>query len=249
MNTVPISLTVWGRHVILEALGSDRTKTREVFVLDRDREAGEIEARAGKKRVGVKKVGRDALDRKCGTEKNQGVAADVELQVWSSLKDWIADRTDGGASWTIVALDEIQDPQNLGTLIRSAHFFGASALLLTKDRCAPLTGTVAKASAGALFSLPIIRATNLARELESAGDEGFWRVGLAAEAGKPLSKIDLKKGRTVLVLGGEGEGMRELTAKRCDELASLPGGGERDSLNVAISASIALYEITRQRLA
>ncbi len=247
MNTQSVSLMIWGKHVVLEALGSDRAKTREVFVLDRDREAGEIEVRAGKKHVGVRKIGREALDRKCGTEKNQGVAADVEFQVWSSLKDWIADQKEADSSWTIVALDEIQDPQNLGTLIRSAHFFGAHALVLTKDRCASITGTVAKASAGALFSLPIIRATNLARELEFAGDEAFWRVGLAAEAEKPLSKIDLKKGRTVLVFGSEGEGLRDLTAKRCDELASLPGSGSRDSLNVAISASIALYEVRRQR--
>ncbi|MFH1018872.1 MAG: 23S rRNA (guanosine(2251)-2'-O)-methyltransferase RlmB [Pseudomonadota bacterium] len=249
MKSDRLDLTIWGRHAVREALASARAHVQELFTSDVDKVTSDLEEEARKRSVRMRRMARTEMDGRFGTDKHQGVGARVELEIWATLREWIAVQARTDEAWTVLAPDEIQDPQNLGTLIRSAHFFGASALILTKDRCAPITGVVGKASAGAVFSLPIIRATNLARELETAGEEAFWRVGLSAEAPKALSGIDLKKGRTLLVLGSEGEGLRPLTSKRCDELASLPGTGARDSLNVAIAASIALYEISRQRSA
>ncbi len=247
MKREALELTIWGKHAVRQAVASSNTRVLEICLLSGDRSVEDLETEARKSQLRIQRMARNDLDRRLGTDKHQGVGARVELGVFGTLREWAPEKATPDSQETVVALDELQDPQNLGTLIRSAHFFGASAVLMTRDRCAPLTGTVAKASSGTLFSLPIIRATNLARELEQAGEAGFWRIGLTARAEKALFAIDLAKGKTLLVLGSEGEGMRPLTEKRCDELAALPGCGHGESLNVAVSASIALYEIARQR--
>src|SRR5262249_32171767 len=145
-----------------------------------------------------------------------------------------------------IAVDGVQDPQNIGSLMRSAHFFGAEALMMTRDRSAPITGVVAKASAGAIFSLALIRPANLARELEACEKLGIWRVGLEANAESTLASLDLRDRNILLVVGSEGEGLRDLTIKRCDFLAKLPGSGARDSLNAAVAGAVGLYELTRR---
>jgi 23S rRNA (guanosine2251-2'-O)-methyltransferase len=228
-----VEFRIWGRHPVEEALASPAARVFEVWASEPER----LDLRGKAK---LRKAGRDELTRLAGTDKHQNVVARVELRTLESCDELTA------PGRLLVAVDEVQDPHNLGSLCRSAHFFGASALILPKDRTAPITGTVAKSSAGALFSLPIVRVTNLARELKLLADLAYWRVGLDASAPQPLSELKIADQNLALVLGGEGEGLRSLTAKSCDVLVALPGGG-RDSLNVAVAGAIALYEVTRSR--
>ncbi len=241
-----LELFVWGRHPVAEAFGSKYSRPHDFYVVNSSAERySDLLQVAQKKGISIQRVSRDFLARKIEQEKHQDIAARISLDLWESFAHW-SESLEGNKTLTLLAVDGIEDPQNLGTLIRSAHFFGASALIVTKDRSAPITGTVVKASAGALLSLPIIRAVNLARELKTCQEYGAVVVGLDAEASTPLATLAIGDRHLTLVIGSEGEGLRELTKKRCDQLMKLPGGG-RDSLNAAIAGSIALYEIFQQR--
>jgi 23S rRNA (guanosine2251-2'-O)-methyltransferase len=189
-------------------------------------------------------MNRDALARKFQTDKSQQIGARISLDLWDSMADWFRSET-VSESFLGMALDEIQDPQNVGSLIRTGHFFGGSLVLMGRDRSAPLSGSVAKASAGAIFALPIVRCSNLARDLDRAKEEGVRCIGLHPREGKSIESIDLSSGPILLVVGSEGEGLRHLTMKKCDELARVPGRGE--SLNAAVAGAVALYEVSRQR--
>jgi 23S rRNA (guanosine2251-2'-O)-methyltransferase len=245
MNSTEIELTLWGKHVVREALESKNVRLQEILLADsRDRDLEEITKLAQRAGVRVTRMARDALEKKIGTDKHQQIAGRCLLAVFEDVHHWHSSFSDRKPKM-ILALDEIQDPQNLGGLLRSAHFFGADGVLLTKDRSTAVTGTVAKASSGALFSVPIIRATNLARELDVLGELGFWRIGLDAAADKSLAEIRFGDEAHALVLGSEGEGLRTLTQKKCDELVKLSRRANRDSLNVGVAGAIACYEVTR----
>jgi len=146
----------------------------------------------------------------------------------------------------LIACDNITDPQNLGAIIRSAHGLGASGVIVPSKCCAPITGSVIKASCGAVFKLPIFRVGNLVRELEELKKINFWIMGLTPEASRPIWDIDLCKA-SVIVVGSEGKGVRTLVKRVCDELLSIPLVGNIGSLNASVAAAIALYESLRQR--
>jgi 23S rRNA (guanosine2251-2'-O)-methyltransferase len=248
MSQSAVEIPIWGVHPVEEALSSPFARVLEILVSGRFKEGEEMPvlARAREKRIPVRTVSAETLSQKTGTDKHQNIAALVSLNVWDTAKDWWAAHA-SDRDVTVLAVDGVQDPQNLGSLIRSAHFFGVDLFLLTRDRSAPITGVVAKASAGALFSMPIVRATNLARELEELGEKGVFRVALDQEGEKTLRDMDLKGGSLAIVIGGEGQGIRTLTAKRCDAVAKLTSKGGRDSLNAAIAGAIGLYELSLQR--
>jgi 23S rRNA (guanosine2251-2'-O)-methyltransferase len=203
------------------------------------------EAERGKRRV--RRVWRtpdssaEELERLCGSPDHQGVVAEVDSYPYADPNALL--RREGAL---LVALDQVQDPRNLGAVCRSVEFAGAAGVVIPERRSADVTAVVCKASAGAVEHLEVARVRNLADWLAEAKAAGFWIWGADAEAEQAPWDVDLD-GPTVLVLGGEGKGLRPRVASACDGLVALPRGGQVESLNVSAAASALLFEATRQR--
>lgn len=178
---------------------------------------------------------------------HQGLALQVRPLPERDLMEICARQPDSRPQRVVVVLDQVSDPQNVGAILRSCAAFDALALIVTDRSAPPATGVLAKAASGALDMVPLLRERNLARALDQLAELGFWRVGLAAQALQPIRDIDLS-GDIAVVLGAEGEGMRSLTARKCDFLARLPTGSGLASLNVSNAAAVMLYEITRRHV-
>jgi 23S rRNA (guanosine2251-2'-O)-methyltransferase len=174
---------------------------------------------------------------------HQGIVLEAMPLHEPSLRDLI---TGDSLPECLVMLDQVTDPHNIGAILRSAAAFGAGGVILTERNAPGTTGVLAKTASGAIDYVPMLHVVNLARALDELREAGYWSVGLAEEGDKDLDACDLT-GRTVLVLGAEGEGLRQLTRKKCDELAKLPTGGPIGSLNVSNAAAVALYEASRQK--
>lgn len=186
---------------------------------------------------------RDALERLVGTGAiHQGLVLDAAPLQAPTLEE-LAARTHPAEKAIIVMLDQVTDPHNVGAILRSASVFGAIGMVVQDRHAPPITGTLARSASGAVEHVPVTRVTNLARSLEKLSELGFFSIGLAEQADKPLAAIDTTD-RIVLVLGAEGDGLRRLTRDRCDMLASLPGRGTLASLNVSNAAAVALYAVT-----
>jgi 23S rRNA (guanosine2251-2'-O)-methyltransferase len=203
---------------------------------------------AGRGRRRVRRVWRapetaaEELERLCGSPDHQGVVAEVDPYPYGDPKALLK-REDA----LIVALDQVQDPRNLGAVCRSAEFAGVAGVVIPERRSAEVTAVACKASAGAVEHLEVARVRNLADWLAAAKDAGFWIWGADAEAEQPSWKVDLA-GPTVLVLGGEGKGIRPRVAAACDGLVALPRAGRVESLNVSAAATALLFEAIRQRI-
>lgn len=244
MSRSEIEFLVWGVHPVLEALVSKTARVHKIFIADSIKSETKERILEHTQEIRLKELHKKNLSQKCGTEKHQNVAAWVSLSVWKGVEAW-GEEENPSSERLILALDGIQDPQNLGGLFRSAHFFQVDAIILSKNRSCPITGTVAKASTGALFSVGIIRPTNLARCLQEAQSLGFFCYGLDAGASQALSSLGSLASQRILVIGAEGEGLRELTRKQCDVLVRLTDSAGRDSLNASVAGAIALYEMRR----
>jgi 23S rRNA (guanosine2251-2'-O)-methyltransferase len=194
----------------------------------------------------VRHAPRPKLDRLAGTDRHQGIVAVVADFRYAEVEEILAAAAASGRPALLVVLDGVEDPHNLGAIVRSAHALGAHGVLIPKDRAVGVTPAVAKASAGAIERCPVARVTNVAKALEDLKEAGIWSVALAADAEKPLGGLDLR-GPTALVLGSEGEGIRPLVRRTCDLAAHIPMSGGIDSLSVSASAAVALYETARQR--
>lgn len=237
---------VFGIHPVREALKSDAVTVERVLVRKgaRSVQIGEILDIAKEIGVRVRAVETEELNRLCEGGNHQSVAASVSEFAYTDLDDWL------GASPVprpdILALDQVQDPHNLGALIRTAEGLGMGAVLIPKDRSASVDAVVMKASAGAAAYMPICRVTNLARSLESLKEQGYWVVGMDAEAGTSLYATPLS-GPLVLVLGSEGSGLRPLVARQCDYRLALPREGRVQSFNVSVAGAIVMAELWRRR--
>jgi 23S rRNA (guanosine2251-2'-O)-methyltransferase len=233
-----------GFHAVEEALAAGRALDR--IVIARGRHGDRVEAvvqLARSKSVPVRFEDRLQLDRLTGTRDHQGIAALAAAKPALELEDLLAAKTPQGL---LVLLDGIEDPHNLGAIVRTALAAGANGVVIPERRAAGLTDTVERASAGALAHLPVARVKNLVRAMEEMKEAGYWLIGLDEHVEKKYTDADFL-GQVGIVLGGEGEGLHELTRKRCDFLVSIPTTGPVRSLNVSVAAGVVLFEVVRQR--
>jgi len=240
--------TLYGIHPVREAIAARGDRMREIWVSRgvSSHVLRELIAEAEAAGVPVRAKERSRLDAKAGTTAHQGVVAFLTPYAFIDLDGVLtAARNDEPA--LILVLDGIQDPQNLGSLIRTAYVCGAHGVVIPRDRAARPTAAVNKASAGALEHTRVAQVTNLARTIELFKEEGIWVVGLTMEAERPIFEVDLRL-PTALVVGGEASGIRALVKRSCDWLAAIPQRGRLNSLNTATAGAVALYEALRQRL-
>ena len=239
---------IYGLNSVREGLRG-RRQPFELFVDEHGsgKRIEEIVELARQRRVPLRQRRKQDLDRLAGTTYHQGVLLAVEPFSYLELEDLLKSCQDSGSDGLLLLLDGITDPHNLGAILRNAEAAGCNGVVLPKDRSCGVTSVVDRVSAGAAEHLPICRVTNLARSIELLKQSGFWIYGLASdEAGKPLYKADLT-GSIVLVVGSEGEGLRQRTRELCDFLLTIPMGGVVSSLNAASASAVALFEVVRQR--
>lgn len=194
--------------------------------------------------VAVRPIPRDQLARLAGTIHHQGVVAVTAEKKYSDLEDVVENKR-GQFSFVLV-LDGVEDPHNLGAIIRTAEGAGADGLVIPERRATGVTATVVKASAGASEYLPIAKVVNIGRAIEDLKSRNIWTVGLDERGGKPYDQVDFKMD-CALVLGAEGHGLHEQVRKKCDFLVAIPMLGKVPSLNVSVAAAIVMYEVARQR--
>lgn len=246
---------LWGIHPVYEALLQEPERISEIFIV-KDRKGGKREDIIERAReAGIKMhfvsslrlVGEDASQ-----VRHQGVLAKMSqtcLMPFGDLLDKFEGLVKEGKNPTIIVLDTLQDPHNIGAIIRSAHASGADGVLVTRERSAPIGGTAAKAAAGALSHIDICQVTNLAQSLKALKEVGAWVFGAVKDAeAQSLFGTDMVLPACVVV-GGEGAGIRPLVRKQCDVLLSIPMEGQLDSLNSSVAAGVIMFEMLRQRLA
>lgn len=208
---------------------------------------GRILAAAREHGISMQFVERQVLDKLSETGRHQGVIAELAAQGYAELEDIVAAAQQKGQDLLIVLLDGVEDPHNLGSIIRTAEAAGAHGVVIPRHRATGVTSTVARASAGAIAHLPVARVTNLVQTCKQLKEAGVWVVGADAEASQVAYEASLK-GPLALVLGGEGKGISRLLKENCDFLVKFPMSGMVSSLNVSVSAALLLYEVVRQRL-
>ena len=240
-------LTIEGRNAVIEAFRSGKTIDR-VFILDncQDGPIMTIKREAKKTDCLIKFVSRERLDQMSETGKHQGVIAYAAAYEYAQVEDMLELAKSRGEDPFIFLLDNIEDPHNLGAIIRTANLAGAHGVIIPKRRAVGLTATVARTSAGALNYTPVARVTNLKKTVEDLKKQGLWFV-CADMDGTVMYDLDLK-GPIGLVIGNEGEGVSRLMKENCDFVAGIPMKGDIDSLNASVAAGVLAYEIVRQRL-
>ena len=239
--------TIEGRNAVIEAYRAGRPIDR-LFLLDgcQDGPILTIRKEAKKKGTPIKFVTRERLDQMSETGRHQGVIAYAAAYEYAGVEEMLEAARQKGEPPFLFLLDNIEDPHNLGAIIRTAHLAGAHGVIIPKNRAVGLTASAAKASAGALNYIPVARVTNLSKTIEELKKEGIWFV-CADMDGTRMYDLDLK-GPIGLVIGSEGEGVGRLVREACDMTASIPMKGRINSLNASVAAGVLAYEIVRQRL-
>jgi 23S rRNA (guanosine2251-2'-O)-methyltransferase len=239
--------TIEGRNAVIEAFRAGRTIDK-LFILDgcQDGPILTIKREAVKHGSLIKYVPKERLDQLSETGRHQGVIACAAAYRYAEVEDILQKARDKGEAPFLFLLDNIEDPHNLGAIIRTANLAGAHGVIIPKNRAVGLTATVAKASAGALNYTPVAKVTNLGQTMEELKKEGLWFV-CADMDGTQMYQLDLK-GPIGIVIGNEGSGVGRLVKEKCDFIASIPMKGDIDSLNASVAAGVLAYEIVRQRL-
>jgi rRNA methylase, putative, group 3 len=239
-------LKIEGRNAVLEAFRSGKTIDK-LFVLEgcKDGPVQTILREAKKRDTIVNFVAKERLDQLSQTGRHQGVIALAAAYAYGTVEDMLKISEEKGEPPFLILLDNIEDPHNLGAIIRTANLSGAHGVIIPKRRAVGLTAGVAKTSAGAVNYTPVAKVTNLSNTIAELKDKGMWFV-CADMGGTPMYDLDLK-GPIGLVIGSEGEGVSPLVKKNCDFVASIPMKGDIDSLNASVAAGVLAYEIVRQR--
>lgn len=239
-------LTIEGRNAVMEAFRSGKPIDK-LFVLDgcQDGPVRSITREARKHDTIINYVAKERLDQLSEMGKHQGVIAFAAAYEYAQVEDMMALAKEKGEAPFLFLLDNIEDPHNLGAIIRTANLAGAHGVIIPKRRAAGLTATVAKTSAGALNYTPVAKVTNLGQTIEELKKQGMWFV-CADMDGETMYRLDLK-GPIGMVIGNEGEGVSRLVKEKCDFTASIPMKGDIDSLNASVAAGVLAYEILRQR--
>jgi len=239
--------TIEGRNAVLEAFRSGKTIDK-LFVLDgcQDGPVKSIIREAKKTDTIINFVDKERLDRLARTGHHQGVVAQAAAYEYAEVEDILKAAKDKGEAPFIFILDEIEDPHNLGAIIRTANQAGAHGVIIPKRRAVGLTATVAKTSAGAINYTPVAKVTNISKTIEDLKKQGMWFV-CADMDGTTMYDLNLT-GPIGLVIGNEGSGVGRLVKEKCDFVASIPMKGDIDSLNASVAAGVLAYEIVRQRM-
>lgn len=239
-------LKIEGRNAVLEAFRSGRTIDK-LFVQNgcKDGPVQTILREAKKRDTIVNFVAKDRLDQLSQTGRHQGVIAVAAAYAYGTVEEMLKAAREKGEPPFLILLDNMEDPHNLGAIIRTANLAGAHGVIIPKRRAVGLTAVVAKTSAGAINYTPVAKVTNLSNTIAELKDQGMWFV-CADMGGTPMYQLDLK-GPIGLVIGSEGEGVSPLVKKNCDFVASIPMKGDIDSLNASVAAGVLAYEIVRQR--
>ncbi len=234
INSVAEALKARGRAFAWVGVAKERHDLRLQRVVEECRRQG----------VAVRFVGRGELDRMAGNNAHQGIVAVTSAKQYNDLDDIIEGKR--GDKSLIIVLDGVEDPHNLGAILRTADAVGANGVIIPERRAVGVTGTVAKASAGASEHLPITKVTNIARTLEDLKERNIWTVGLDERGKQTYDSVDYNMD-CAIVLGAEGKGLHDLVARKCDFLVSIPMLGKVPSLNVSVAAGVVLFELVRQR--
>lgn len=236
-----------GRNAVLEAFRSGKTIDK-LFVLDgcQDGPVKTIIREAKKTDTIINFVDKERLDRLSNSGHHQGVVAQAAAYEYAEVEDILENARQKGEDPFIFILDEIEDPHNLGAIIRTANLAGAHGVIIPKRRAVGLTATVAKTSAGAINYTPVAKVTNIGRTIDELKKSGMWFV-CADMGGDTMYNLNLK-GSIGLVIGNEGSGVSRLVKEKCDYIASIPMKGDIDSLNASVAAGVLAYEIVRQRM-
>ena len=236
-----------GRNAVIEAFRSGKTIDK-LYILDGCQEGPMATIRREAKKHGsmIKFVGKERLDQLSQTGKHQGVIAVCAAYTYTELEDILAAAKAKKEEPFLFLLDGIEDPHNVGAIIRTANLAGAHGVVIPKNRAVGITATVARTSAGALNYTPVAKVTNLGQTIEELKKEGLWFV-CADMNGTQMYDLNLK-GPIGLVIGNEGEGVSRLVKEKCDMTASIPMKGDIDSLNASVAAGVLAYEIVRQRM-
>ena len=240
-------MTIEGRNAVMEAFRSGKTIDR-VYVLKgcQDGPINSILREARKHDTLVNFVVKERLDQMSETGKHQGVIASAAAYAYAEVEDMLKLAEEKGEPPFLFLLDDIEDPHNLGAIIRTANLAGAHGVIIPKRRAVGLTATVARTSAGALNYTPVAKVTNLSATIEELKEKGMWFV-CADMGGTTMYDLNLT-GPIGLVIGNEGDGVSRLVKEKCDFVASIPMKGEIDSLNASVAAGVLAYEIVRQRI-
>ncbi len=238
---------IGGINPVLEALGSEDSRVQKIY-LARGAHPRLASVQDAARRLGIPVVLRERrdLDRMAPDVVHQGVLALTAPAALEDISRFLA-RDAGRDATLLLVIDQIEDPHNLGALIRSAHVAGADGVLMTRRRTSPLTPAAVKASAGAVEHIPLIGVTNLVQALDRLKEEGFWVMGADDSAETNLFRVDFSV-RTAVVIGNEGAGIRHLVKQSCDVLFRIPGKGRISSLNASAAGAVVLFEILRQRM-
>lgn len=242
-----MSEQIEGRNAVLEAFRSGRCVDK-LFILDgcQDGPVRTIAREARKKDTIINYVSKERLDQLSETRAHQGVIAQVAAYEYSTVEEILEKAEEKGEPPFLVLLDNVEDPHNLGAIIRTANLAGAHGVIIPKRRSVGMTSTVAKTSAGALNYTPVAKVTNLVRTIEELKEKGIWFV-CADMGGESMYRLNLT-GPIGMIVGNEGEGVSRLVREACDFTASIPMKGDIDSLNASVAAGVLAYEIVRQRL-